>query len=93
MVIYLANLAGALGLVLLGYFSNHWQMNGNAVGIHVVKIATAKGAMPFWDAFLKGILCNILVCLAVWLALAEPQRRRQNLRHRLSDLSLRRRRL
>jgi formate transporter len=70
MVIYLANLAGALGLVLLGYFSNHWQMNGNAVGIHVVKIATAKGAMPFWDAFLKGILCNILVCLAVWLALA-----------------------
>ena len=31
MVIYLANLDGALGLVLLVYFSNHWQMNGNAV--------------------------------------------------------------
>ena len=69
-VIYLANLAGALGLVLLVFFSNHWQMNGNAVGIHAVKIAAAKAAMPFWDAFLKGILCNILVCLAVWLALA-----------------------
>jgi formate/nitrite transporter len=35
-----------------------------------VKIAAAKAAMPFWDAFFKGILCNILVCLAVWLALA-----------------------
>lgn len=69
-VIYLANLAGALGLVLLVFFSNHWQMNSSAVGIHAVKIAAAKVAMPFWDAFLKGILCNILVCLAVWLALA-----------------------
>ena len=69
-VIYLANLAGALGLVLLVYFSNHWQMNGAAVGVHAVKIAAAKAAMPFWDAFFKGILCNILVCLAVWLALA-----------------------
>jgi formate transporter len=69
-VIYLANLAGALGLVMLVFFSNHWQMNGSAVGIHAVKIAAAKAAMPFWDAFFKGILCNILVCLAVWLALA-----------------------
>jgi formate/nitrite transporter len=45
-------------------------MNGSAVGIHAVKIAAAKAAMPFWEAFFKGILCNILVCLAVWLALA-----------------------
>ena len=69
-VIYLANLAGALGLVALVLLSNHWQMNGSAVGMHAVKIAAAKAAMPFWDAFFKGILCNILVCLAVWLALA-----------------------
>ena len=69
-VVYLANLAGALGLVLLVYFSNHWQMNGNAIGIHAVKIAAAKTSLPFWDAFFTGILCNILVCLAVWLALA-----------------------
>lgn len=70
LVIYLANLAGALGLVLLVYLSNQWQMNGNAVGINAVKIAAAKAALPFWPAFFKGILCNILVCLAVWMALA-----------------------
>ncbi len=70
LVIYLANLAGALVLVGLVYFSNHWQMNGGAVGVHAVKLAAAKAAMPFWDAFCKGILCNVLVCLAVWLALA-----------------------
>jgi formate transporter len=70
MVIYLANFAGALGLVLLVLWSNQWRMNSDAVGITAVRIAAAKAALPFWEAFFKGILCNILVCLAVWLALA-----------------------
>ena len=69
-IVYLANLAGALGLVFLVVLSHHWQMNSNAVGISAVKIAAAKAALPFWEAFFKGIVCNILVCLAVWLALA-----------------------
>jgi formate/nitrite transporter len=70
LIIYLANFIGALGLVVLVFLSNHWQMNGSAVAMHAVKIAAAKAALPFWEAFFKGILCNILVCLAVWLALA-----------------------
>jgi formate transporter len=70
LIVYLANLIGALGLVFLVVFSHHWQMNGNAVGTNAVKIAAAKVALPFWEAFFKGIICNILVCLAVWLALA-----------------------
>jgi formate transporter len=69
-IVYLANLAGALGLVFLVVLSHHWQMNNTAVGINAVKIAAAKTAIPFWEAFFKGIICNILVCLAVWLALA-----------------------
>jgi len=69
-VIYLANLAGAVGLVILVYLSNHWEMNGAAVGVQAVKIAAAKVTLTFWEAFFRGILCNILVCLAVWLALA-----------------------
>ena len=40
------------------------------MGTNAVKIAAAKAALPFWEAFFKGIVCNILVCLAVWLALA-----------------------
>jgi len=70
LIVYLANFVGALGLVFLVVLSHHWQMNGNAVGTNAVKIAAAKTALPFWQAFFKGILCNILVCLAVWLALA-----------------------
>lgn len=70
LVIYLANLAGALGLVCLVFLSNQWQQNGDAVGINAVKIAAAKAALPFWPALFRAVLCNILVCLAVWLALA-----------------------
>jgi formate transporter len=69
-IVYLANLAGALGLVFLVVLSHHWEMNSHAVGINAVKIAAAKAALPFWEAFFKGVICNILVCLAVWLALA-----------------------
>lgn len=69
-IVYLANFAGAIGLAFLVYFSGHWQMNDGAVGVNMVKVAAVKAAIPFWEAFFKGILCNILVCLAVWLALA-----------------------
>jgi formate/nitrite transporter len=70
LVIYCANFTGALGLAALVYLSNHWQLNGAAVGAQAVKIAAAKATLPFAEAFFKGMLCNILVCLAVWLALA-----------------------
>jgi len=70
LVVYLANFAGALGLVGLVYLSNHSQLNGAGVVTQAVKIAAAKAALPFAEAFFKGVLCNILVCLAIWLALA-----------------------
>jgi formate transporter len=70
LIVYLANFAGALGLVLLVFLSDHWQMGNGAVGANAVRIAAAKAALSFPEAFFKGILCNILVCLAVWLALA-----------------------
>ena len=70
LIVYLANFAGAVGLAFLVFLSHHWQINSSAVGTNAIKIAAAKAALPFWEAFFKGILCNILVCLAVWLALA-----------------------
>jgi len=70
LIVYFANFAGALGLVLLVFLSDHWQMGNGAVGANAVRIAAAKAALSFPEAFFKGILCNILVCLAVWLALA-----------------------
>lgn len=45
-------------------------MNGGRIAEQYVAIAAAKGSLPFWTAFFKGMLCNVLVCMAVWMALA-----------------------
>ena len=70
MLVYISNAAGAIGFAVLVYLSHHADMNHGAVGLAYLKIAAAKTAMPFGEAFFKGILCNLLVCLAVWIALA-----------------------
>lgn len=69
-LVYVSNAVGAIGLAVVVYLSNHAAMNQGAVGLEYVKIAAGKTALPFWEAFFKGVLCNLLVCLAVWLALA-----------------------
>lgn len=69
-LVYVSNAVGAIGLAMVVYLSHHADMNQGAVGLAYLKIGAAKTAMPFWEAFFKGVLCNLLVCLAVWLALA-----------------------
>ena len=69
-VVCAANFVGAAGLALLVFWSGQAQMNGGAVGHKVVQIALAKQDLPFWTALVRGVLCNILVCMAVWMALA-----------------------
>ena len=69
-LVYVSNAVGAIGLAMVVYLSHHAGMNQGAVGLAYMKIAAAKTALPFWDAFFKGVLCNLLVCLAVWMALA-----------------------
>jgi formate/nitrite transporter len=65
-----ANFAGAAGLALLVFASGHTAMGDGAVGRAVVRIALAKQALPWWEAFCRGVLCNVLVCMAVWMAMA-----------------------
>lgn len=73
-LVYLANLAGSLLLVFFMFQSGllHTAAGGlNAVGSTAVGIANTKAMeLTFWQVFIRGILCNWLVCLAVWLALA-----------------------
>lgn len=68
-VVCLGNLVGAIGLAWLVFASGHTGLNGGSVAQKVVQIALAKQALPFWSAFLRGVLCNVLVCLAVWMAM------------------------
>lgn len=65
-----ANFVGAAGLALLVYASGHTDMNGGAIGKTVVKIAQAKQDLPAWQALFRGALCNVLVCMAVWMTMA-----------------------
>lgn len=61
-VVYMGNFAGALAIAYLVY------AGGLNIGDAAVKIAVAKGSLPFISAFARGILCNVLVCVAVWVS-------------------------
>jgi formate/nitrite transporter len=61
---------GAAGLAVLVYLARHTDMNGGAVGAAYMKIAATKCSLTFESAFFSGMLCNILVCLAVWMSQA-----------------------
>lgn len=69
-VVYVANLAGAMGLAKVVALSGFTGIGEHAVARTVGRIAAAKCALPFDEALMRGVLCNVLVCLAVWLAMA-----------------------
>lgn len=66
---YVGNVVGCLGTVLLVLWSNIAGLGGGAVGEMAIRIAQTKADLSLTEAFTRGILCNALVCLAVWLAI------------------------
>jgi formate transporter len=69
-LIYVANFIGSLLVVFIVYKGGLFASNGNGLGVTALKIATAKVNLTFAASFFRGILCNWLVCLAVWLCIA-----------------------
>ena len=69
-VVWFGNLIGALGLVFLLWMCHFPDLNGGNVGLGMLKLAVSKVTPDFVTIFFKGIMCNILVCLGVWLAYA-----------------------
>jgi formate transporter len=65
-VVFISNAVGAIGLAWLVSLTEP----GEPVHDSAVKIAAAKVSLGFGQAFFRGMLCNVLVCLAVWLAMA-----------------------
>lgn len=70
LIVYIANFIGAMLLVLIVYYSGLWKVNNYGAGLSALNTATAKVNISFLEAFCRGIGCNWLVCLAVWLAAA-----------------------
>jgi len=69
-VVCAANFIGATGLAAVVFLSGHAEMNGGAVGRTYLQIAVAKSSLSLTEAFFRGVLCNVLVCMAVWMTLA-----------------------
>jgi formate/nitrite transporter len=66
-IVYLGNFAGSLGTAGMIYLSGHYKYGGGAIGTAALSIANAKTSLEFVPALFLGVLCNALVCLAVWM--------------------------
>ncbi len=69
-VVYAGNFVGSLFIAAICVYSHQAGLFDNKLAISIISTATAKAALSFGDAFLRGIACNFLVCIAVWLSFA-----------------------
>jgi formate transporter len=67
--VYLGNLVGAVGTAALVWLAGVQTMSDGAVGETMVQIARSKISLDPVSAVARGILCNVLVCLAIWLCM------------------------
>lgn len=67
-VVWVGNLLGAVLAAGLAYLANLQGMNGGAVGDAIVSVAASKASLAPTALVAKGVLCNMLVCLAVWMS-------------------------
>jgi len=66
-IVYVGNLVGALGTVALVFAGGQYEFGDGAVGTSALAIAETKTSLGFGQAVALGIMCNALVCLAIWL--------------------------
>ncbi len=66
-LVYLGNLIGSVVVAGLVFAARHYTGANGAIGANALAIANAKTGLAFGQAVALGVLCNALVCLAVWL--------------------------
>lgn len=66
--VYLGNFVGSIILVVLIFAGGFYTMGGNALGVRALTIANGKVNLGFIQLVARGIVCNWLVCLAVWIS-------------------------
>ncbi|MDR2107981.1 MAG: formate/nitrite transporter family protein [Coriobacteriales bacterium] len=69
-VVYLGNLVGSLLLVALLLLIHYYTTNSGGVGNAMLSVAAGKIDQPWQILLFKGVMCNLLVCLAVWVSYA-----------------------
>jgi formate transporter FocA len=66
-IVYFGNLCGAVATALVVFWGQHYQMDNGALGATALNIGLGKVDLGFCQAIILGILCNAMVCMAVWL--------------------------
>jgi formate transporter len=66
-IVFLGNFIGAISMAILMLYSLQYSSGSGSIGAKALSIANAKCSLGFAQAIVLGILCNTLVCLAVWL--------------------------
>ena len=69
-VVWLGNLAGSLIVSAVCVYGGQLSLFGGALAAAELSTAAAKCSLGFGSAFLKGVGCNFLVCIAVWISFA-----------------------
>ncbi len=67
--VYAGNLLGALGTVALVLLAGVHELGDGALGETAIRIARTKAGLDPMQALMRGVLCNVLVCLAIWLCM------------------------
>lgn len=68
LLVYFGNIVGALGTAALVFLAGQYGFAGGAVGKTALAVASAKAALPTVQLLFLAVLCNVLVCLAVWMS-------------------------
>jgi len=66
-IVYVGNLVGAVATALLVFGGRQFEFGDGSVGVNALTIAQTKSSLGFGQAIALGMLCNALVCLAIWL--------------------------
>jgi formate transporter len=68
-LVYIGNLIGAIATAALLFMTRQYTFGGGSVGETALRMAASKTNLPFGQAVALGVMCNALVCLAVWLTM------------------------
>ncbi|MBP7694245.1 MAG: formate transporter FocA [Anaerolineales bacterium] len=69
-LVYTGNFLGAALTAVFMFWSGQYEFGGGQIGLNALNIANVKTGLDFWPAVMLGVLCNALVCLAVWLCMS-----------------------
>ena len=66
-MVYIGNFLGSFATAIFMFWTKQYTFGNGAVGLNILNIANAKTSLDFFQALALGVMCNALVCLAVWL--------------------------